>query len=183
VPDNSAVELSDPVTVQTVPDSSQTVEKVEYYLNGKLIKTVKEAPFTYTVDTRNMKNGTYQLTTKTYYEDGTFDSKTTSLVVKNPMSFKQIMLQLGALVWIIILILIAAAVGVWYVFFRNRSGGGDGYDDSDSYMFGPNDPMMGPPAGPGPTYGPPAAPGQNGQYSVLQPVAETVAIGNDLSRY
>jgi hypothetical protein len=183
LPNDSEVELSDPVTVQTVPDSSQSVEKVEYYLNGKLIKTVKDPPYTYNVDTKSMKNGTYTLTTKTYYADGTVDTKNSTLVVKNPMSFKQIMLQLGGLVWILVLVLIGAAVGVWYVFFRgNNSGGGDGYDDSDdSYMFGPTDPMAGPPAGQGPTYGPPPT-GGGGQYSSLQPATE-VAIANDLSRY
>jgi chitodextrinase len=174
LPNNSEVELSDPVTVQTVPNGSESVEKVEYYLNGKLIATIKEPPFSYSVDTKNLKNGTYQLTTKTYYEDGTVDTKNANLVVKNPMSFQQLMLQLGGLVWVIVLVLIIAGVAVWYVFFRN-GGGGDGYDDTDGYMFGPTG-MSGPtdpntPAGP--TYGPPAQ--GTGPYGMMLAPQEAVA--------
>lgn len=183
LPNDSEVELSDPVVVQTVPDSSDSVEKVEYYLGGKLIATVKEPPYTYSVKTDNMRNGKYQLTTKTYYEDGTIDTKNTSLTVKNPMSFKQVMLQVGGFAWLIILVLVIAAVGVWYVFFRNR--GGDDYTDSDGYMFGPTDPSnpMGPPPPAGPTYMPPGPGGQyNGMTMPGQQFAPELAT-NDLSRY
>lgn len=175
LPNDTEVELSDPVVVQTVPDSSQSVTKVEYYLNGKLIASIKEPPYSYSVNTKNMKNGTYKLTTRTYYEDGTVDTKDASLVVKNPMSFKQIMLQLGGLIWVILLVLIMAVAGVWYFFFRNRNSGGDDYDGDDGYMFGPtgsgpvgpmgpNDPMVGPPS-----YGPPPPPA--GPYSGADMVA------------
>ncbi len=176
LPNDSEVELSDPVIVQTVPDSSQSVTKVEYYLNGKLIATIKEPPYSYSVNTKNMKNGTYKLTTRTYYEDGTVDTKDASLVVKNPMSFKQIMLQLGGLVWVIVLVLIIAVAGVWFVFFRNRNSGGDDYGGDDGYMFGPTGPAgpMGPtdPMNGGPTYGPPPPPAgpYNGTNLGEQPV-------------
>lgn len=171
LPNDSTVELSDPVVVQTVPDSSQTVTKVEYYLNGKLIATVKQAPFSYTVKTDDLKNGNYQLTTKTYYDDGTVDTKTSTLKVNNPMNFKQIMLQFGALIWVFVILLIAAAVAVWWFFFRNNSAGGDddGYGD-DGYMFGPIDQngMGGDPNGGMGGYGPPPpAGGQPGSYSIL----------------
>jgi chitodextrinase len=157
LPNDAEVELSDPVVVQTTPDSSQTTEKVEYYLNGKLIATVKDAPYTYTVNTKNMKNGKYTLTTKTYYSDGQIETKNATLVVKNPLSFRQVMLQIGSFIWIIILLLVLAAGAVWYFFFRNR-GGGDDYSGDDGYMFGPNGQVGGPP---GDNFGPPA------QYSVL----------------
>jgi chitodextrinase len=171
LPNATEVQLSDPVVVQTVPDSSQNVTKVEYYLNGKLIATIKEPPYSYTVKSDNMKNGVYKLTTKTYYEDGTIDTKDASLVVKNPMSFKQIMLQLGGLVWVIILVLIIAAAGVWFVFFRRpNDGSGDGYSD-DGYMFGPNGsgPPVDPMAGGGPSYGPPPPPPGAGPYGMAMP--------------
>lgn len=186
LPNDSEVELSDPVIVQTVPDSSESVEKVEYYLDGKLIATVKEPPYTYSVQTENMRNGKYQLTTKTHYEDGTVDTKNTSLTVKNPMSFKQVMLQVGSFAWLIILVLVIAAVGVWFVFFRNR--GDDNYTDSDGYMFGPTDPSnptgpMGPPPPAGPTYMPPGPGGQyNGMTVPGQQFVPELAT-NDLSRY
>lgn len=181
LPNNSEVELSDPVVVQTVPDSSESVEKVEYYLSGKLIATIKEPPYTYNVETDNLRNGKYQLTTKTYYEDGTVDTKNTTLEVKNPMTFKQVMLQIGSFAWLIVLVLIIAAVGVWFVFFRNR-GDGD-YTDTDGYMFGPSDPgaPMGPPP-PGSTYGPPGQPGPyNGMAMPGQQFAPELV--SDLSRY
>ena len=181
LPNDSEVELSDPVVVQTVPDSSESVSKVEYYLAGKLITTIKEPPYTYSVKTENMRNGKYQLTTKTYYDDGTVDTKNTTLTVKNPMSFKQIMLQLGAFAWLIILLLVIAAVAVWFIFFRNR-GDGD-YTDSDGYMFGPTDPNM--PSGPMPPSGPnnfgPPSPGQYGIHMPGQTFAPELV--TDLSRY
>lgn len=179
LPNNSEVELSDPVVVQTVPESSESVEKVEYYLSGKLIATIKEPPYTYNVETDNLRNGKYQLTTKTYYEDGTVDTKNTTLEVKNPMSFKQVMLQIGSFAWLIVLVLVIAAVGVWFVFFRNR-GGGD-YSDTDGYMFGPTD--SSPPVDPtaGPTYTPPSGQYNGTSATAGQQFAPEVA--TDLSRY
>jgi len=179
LPNDSEVELSDPVVVQTVPDSSQSVTKVEYYLKGKLIATIKEPPYTYSVKTNNLRNGKYQLTTKTYYEDGTVDTKNADLTVKNAMNFKQVMLQVGGFAWIIILVLIIAAVGVWFVFFRKRDGGD--YSDSDGYMFGPTGTT--PPSTPsGPNYTPPTG---GGQYSgITVPAGEALpAFATDLSRY
>ena len=167
------------MVVQTVPDSDETVQKVEYYLNNKLIATVKEPPYTYSVKTDGLRNGKYRLTTKTYYQDGTVDTKNTSLTVKNPMNFKQVMLQVGGYAWVIVLVLVIAAVGVWFVFFRKR---GDGnYTDSDGYMFGPTDPTS--PSGPvppiGPTYTPPS------QYSGIHMPGQQVApdLASDLGRY
>jgi chitodextrinase len=177
LPNDSEVELSDPVVVQTVPDSSQTTEKVEYYLKGKLIATVKESPYSYSVNTKNLKNGSYTLTTKTYYSDGTIDTKNATLVVKNPMDFHQIMLQLGAFAWVIILLLIMAAGAVWYFYFRSKTGGdGDDYSDTDGYMFGPNGQTGGPA---GPNYGPPA------QFSQLLPLFKPiiVPVAVSLDRY
>jgi chitodextrinase/outer membrane biosynthesis protein TonB len=178
LPNDSEVELSDPVVVQTVPDSSATVQKVEYYLNGKLIATIKEPPYTYSVQTGNLRNGKYQLTTKTYYEDGTTDTNNSSLTVKNPLSFKQVMLQIGGFAWIIIIVLIIAAAGVWYAFFRKRDDGGD-YTDSDGYMFGPTNTTT--PSGP--TYTPPGAGGQYGTQIEIPSEKILPTFATDLSRY
>lgn len=179
LPNDSEVELSDPVVVQTVPDSSQSVTKVEYYLNEKLIATIKEPPYTYSVQTDNLRNGKYQLVTKTYYEDGTVDTKNTALTVKNPMNFKQVMLQIGGFAWLIVLVLVIAAVGVWFVFFRKRDDGD--YSDSDGYMFGPTGGTT-PPSGSGSNLAPPAG---GGQYSgITVPAGEALpAFATDLSRY
>jgi hypothetical protein len=123
------VELSDPAVIQTSTDSTASVKKVEYYLNGKLVATVSSPPFSYTVKTNNLRNGKYTLTTKTYYDSGKVDSSNSSLIVKNPMDLTQIMLQLRHYAWVLILLALIAGGAIWYMFFRG--GSGDEFGDTD----------------------------------------------------
>lgn len=140
LPQDSEIIVDEPSTLETTPSDSETVQKVEYYIDGKLIKTVTDAPYSYSVDVKKMKNGTYKLTTKTYYEDGKVDSVDSSIVVKNPLTFGQMLAQYA---WLIILLLVLLAGAVWFMFFRNRGGGG-----GDEFGGGYGDEFSGqPPAG------------------------------------
>ena len=120
VPDNSKVQVSAPATVQTTPTPSKKVSKVEYYLNKKLVATVESAPYNYSVDTTKLRNGNYTLTSKTYYKDGTTDTKNTALVVKNPFSMTQLGLQARHYAWLIIILAIIIVDVIWTL-IRRRS--------------------------------------------------------------
>jgi hypothetical protein len=95
-------------TVGATPSSSSSVlvSRVEFYLNGKLIATVITAPYTYTINTHDLRNGTYTLKTVTYYSDGTSNTKDTSLVVKNPFGLTQLRLELWHYLWLDAIVLV-----------------------------------------------------------------------------
>lgn len=57
------------------------VVKVEYYVNGELFSTLEAPPFQ--LDTTMLKNGTYQVTEKVYYKDGTQTETTTQITIEN----------------------------------------------------------------------------------------------------
>jgi beta-glucanase (GH16 family) len=59
----------------------KTVAKVEYYVNGELFQTITEAPFS--LDTSELKNGTYEVREKVYYKDGKTSEKTATIQVNN----------------------------------------------------------------------------------------------------
>jgi hypothetical protein len=122
LPGDSTVQLSAPATVETTTDGTKTVTKVEYSLNNKLVNTDTSPPFSYSVDTENLANGTYKLTTKTYYNDGTSDTSTASIVVKNPFGLKQAWLQFKKYIWLIILLLFATAALVYLKMTRGKGG-------------------------------------------------------------
>ena len=140
IPDNSQVELNQQATVQTTPTGG-TVTKVEYYLNGKKVATVTQSPYNYSVDTTNMRNGTYKLTTKTYYQDGTVASKDASVIVKNPFGWNQFRLQARHYFAFVVVAILLIGFGTWYLIQRR----GDQW--LDSHMGGT------PPAGSGPANG------------------------------
>jgi hypothetical protein len=121
VPDNANVEISSGATVQTAPSDADQVTKVEYYLGSKLVATVTQSPYNYIVPTKTLRNGTYKLTTKTYYKDGTVTAKNTSLLVKNPFGWTQFGLQLRHYGWYIAIgVIIVAAAIVWLRVRMNR---------------------------------------------------------------
>lgn len=175
IPDESTVELSDPAVVQTNQSDTadSDIKKVEYYLNGKKIATITQPPFSYSVNTKQLRNGTYSLKTITYYENGKTETSTVALKVNNPMNATQILLQLKHYAWLFILLFLIIAGAIWYMFFRNKNAGDDGYGDDGYGMVNPDgtggtpydgtggygDPNQGqpqPPAGtPPPTYGSP----------------------------
>ncbi len=83
VPNNGNVAVSTPVGVQPATIQTEGVSKVEYYLNGKLVDTETKPPFTYKVDTTKLDNGTYKLTSKTFFSNGSTKQTTQNLQVKN----------------------------------------------------------------------------------------------------
>jgi hypothetical protein len=155
LPDDSEIEVEDPSVIETTPSEDREVEKVEYYINGKLVMSVNEPPYSYSVDSSNMRNGRYTLTTKTFYTDGKVDSSDSDLVVSNPLNAQQLMLQLKHYAWAVILLFLIIGGVVWFMFFRNR--GGDGFGDGYGSDFAAGD-------GGYPGGGDPYAPGgqQNG---------------------
>lgn len=120
LPGDSTVELSAPATVETTTDGTKEVVKVEYLLNGKVVSTDTAPPYAHNIDTTKLRNGTYVLTSKTYYRDGKTDSSKASLVVNNPFGMTQLWLQLKHYAWLIIILLIVAGELIYLKFFRGR---------------------------------------------------------------
>ncbi len=69
--------------------------KIEYYLDGKLVKTVQAAPFSYHLDSTKLLNGRHELIMKTYYDNGIIGSDTQAIDVSNPFGWQQVRLQAG----------------------------------------------------------------------------------------
>jgi beta-glucanase (GH16 family) len=65
----------------TDPAEKAKVLKVEYYIDGKLKAIVRKPPFQF--DTSKLTNGTYKLTEKIYYKDGTTKQKSVAIQVAN----------------------------------------------------------------------------------------------------
>jgi beta-glucanase (GH16 family) len=65
--------------LDTDPELQAKVEKVEYYIDGKLMITLTEPPYKF--DTTTLRNGTYVLGEKIYYKDGTVSSKDAPITV------------------------------------------------------------------------------------------------------
>lgn len=61
---------------------SDTIERVEYYANGKLIQTVEDPPFA--LDTAPLKPGTYSITERIYSVDGFVMERTQQITVRAP---------------------------------------------------------------------------------------------------
>jgi YD repeat-containing protein len=57
-----------------------SIVRVEYYNNEKLIQTVNEPP--YALNTKVLAAGTYTITERTYYEDGSVSERTQDITVK-----------------------------------------------------------------------------------------------------
>ncbi len=87
-------------------------------MDGKLVATVTQAPYNYSIDTTSLRNGNYQLQTKTYFQDGSVSAKDTALIVKNPMDWNQFRLQARHyFLFVIVGILLIGAL-VWYLIQR-----------------------------------------------------------------
>ncbi len=120
LPGDSIVELQAPVTIETATDTNRPVKRVEYSLNGKVVSTDTTPPYSFSIDTTNMRNGSYTLLTKTYYQDGKTDSSESSLVVKNAFGIKQFWLQLRHFAWLVIILIVIAGELIYLRFFRGR---------------------------------------------------------------
>jgi hypothetical protein len=116
VPNDGAIAVTTPVSVQPTTEQSDGVTKVVYYLNGKPVDTETKAPFTYNIDTSKLKNGTYPLTTKTYYSNGTTKQSVQHLIVRNAEASK----SYG---WIYTLVGILIVLAIGFIFIRRRGNG------------------------------------------------------------
>lgn len=131
--ENDVVQLDTPVDVNPLPIQPDGISKIEYYLGGKLMATVKTPPYKYHLDTTKLLNGSYVLTTKTYYMNGQSKSVSQTIVVHNRFGLTQLMLRLKSLAWLIVLIVLAAGAGVAAWIIHRRGGGGDDYYDDGTY--------------------------------------------------
>ena len=118
VPNNGSVSTNTPVTVQPATVQTDGVTKVEYYLGGKLVDTETKAPYKYNIDTSKLKNGTYNLVSKTYYDNGSVKQTTQHLVVKNTAE------HTSNLTWLYLLIVgIILLLGLGVNFIGPAAGG------------------------------------------------------------
>lgn len=72
------------VTPEIVSSSTQPIEKVEYYVDNKLVQSNSNGSG---LDTTLLNNGDHKLTTKVTYSDGTSKSITQDISVDNPENF------------------------------------------------------------------------------------------------
>jgi hypothetical protein len=93
------LKVTSPITF-TPTITGQPIQKVQYYLNKKLLATVDIAPFSYRLDSRDILNGTYMFTTKTYYVSGKTSSTSQKLVINNPFSLTQFRLLIQGYFWL-----------------------------------------------------------------------------------
>ncbi|HSH18247.1 MAG TPA: Ig-like domain-containing protein [Candidatus Saccharimonadales bacterium] len=139
---NEVVELTAPIDVQPATIQSDGISKVEYYLDGRLVKTVTVSPYRYRVDTTKLLNGNHRLTTKTYYTNGQTESVNQILNVKNPFGITQVRLLAVKYFWVLFLtiLLIVGIVIALIVRGRSQSGGtsGGGYNGVDPTYISPN---------------------------------------------
>lgn len=113
-------QISGSVQLDTLPDPDilaanpgDLIVKVEYYLDKKLIATKTESPFTHTFDTKSLKNGSYVMTVKTFYQSGTVDTNTDNLQVKNPVTLSYVMANYGTGILGTVVALAVVAVVAW----------------------------------------------------------------------
>lgn len=62
------------------------IQKVEYFLEGTLVYTAKTSPYTFSFDTKSMRNGVYEMGVKTFLASGIVNTKTDKLHVNNPIT-------------------------------------------------------------------------------------------------
>jgi|GEM_PF-2199789 len=100
-------ELQGQVTLSptTATNGTSAISKVEYYLDGKLLATKNTTPYSYNFDTRKQRNGTHTMLVKTYYANGTVDTKTSSLLVKNKITLTYVLRQYAPSALVLIAIL------------------------------------------------------------------------------
>jgi hypothetical protein len=103
--------VANPEIVAQNPDVS--IKKVEYYLKGKRVSSRDTAPFTYSFDTKKMKNGNYDITITTYYSNGLVDNTNSRLVVKNPITLQYVLVSYGGSILASVIGLIIITFLVW----------------------------------------------------------------------
>ncbi len=92
---------------------NETINKVEYYMDSKLVSTQKVAPFTYKFDTTTMRNGTYTMLIKTYYGGGTVDARTEKILVRNKVTLTYVVRHFLISSLSLVILLVALALLAW----------------------------------------------------------------------
>jgi hypothetical protein len=130
---NDSIEVTTPVDVEPLPIQPDGISRIEYYLNDKLVATVKTSPYTYHLDASKYLNGTYTMTTKTFYANGQSKSVSQKVVIKNPFGLTQAKLWVQKYILLVVLglLLIGAAVAAWLI-HRHGAGPTNYYGDSSN---------------------------------------------------
>lgn len=68
-------------TIVTDQSKIDKIAKVEYYANGKLIQTLTKPPYYF--NSKLLKDGTYEITEKVYFKDGTTQVKSANITIAN----------------------------------------------------------------------------------------------------
>ena len=117
-PDGSQVQVSTPADIQPATVQPDGVQKIQYYLNNKLVYTASAVPYTYHLDTTRLLNGTYTLKTIKYYISGQQETTTQRLVIKNPFSLIQFGLLLRHYLIEILIPFVLIIAAIVLVYFR-----------------------------------------------------------------
>lgn len=110
-------------------NGATAIVKVEYYVGKKLIATRTTSPFTYALNTKTLKNDTYQLTIKTFYQNGTVDSATDDIAVRNPVTISYVLAHYTAVAGGTLLAAVLVLFFLWrfvWPHFHGGSGPADG---------------------------------------------------------
>lgn len=75
--------VSGAVSVSIAASDNTGVSKVEFYLDGTLVASTSSQPFTFYWDTKNVSNGSHQLTAKAYDTASNASSATITVTVSN----------------------------------------------------------------------------------------------------
>lgn len=119
-PSEQKVELSAPASLESlsVGGGNREIVKVEYLLDGKVISSSTTPPYKYSIDNTDYRNGTYELTSKTYYKDGEVETGKVSLVIDNPFSLKAAWLEIKHYAWLVIILLIIIGELLYLTLFK-----------------------------------------------------------------
>lgn len=122
--------IIDPTVVDTDTPGGDSIAKVQYYLGKKLVDTEDASPFTYKFNTTKLKNGSYSITTKTYYQSGRVDENTDTLIVHNPVTLSYLIQHYAAVMLLTLLVVLVALFALWKYVLPHLRGGNSGYPDT-----------------------------------------------------
>lgn len=142
VTNQDTVQVTTPVDVNPLPIQPDGINRIEYYLSGKLVATVKTAPYTYHLDTASLLNGKYVLTTKTFYANGQSKSVSQTVLVKNKFGLTQFGLWFKKYGIVLVLLLLVAVAGIIAFIVHKRKGSDGDYFDDGTYDTAPSPTVM-----------------------------------------
>jgi cobalamin biosynthesis Mg chelatase CobN len=136
----------DPTNI-TDATKEQSITKVEYYKDIQLIQTDYQAPFA--LDTTKLNNGQYNITERTYFNDGSHSQTTKLITVANASATqtttKSTSSKAGVIIVLIILLLLVAGTVVYFLFMRRPPDSTEPYGGEEFFN------EFTPPNPPGPT--------------------------------